>query len=91
MRNIAVHKVKTLRAEARRVVQSLLGRRLRDDEEVTVMAFPPHPAPTKAVRRMALGRMERVLEKAAGNMKGVPDSSFDTALDEAMMAVRQWK
>ena len=91
MEKIVVHKVKTLRADARRVMQSLLGRRLRDDEEVTVMVFPPHPAPKKTVRRAAIGRMENILDKAAANMKRSAAGSFDAAVDEAMASVRRWK
>ncbi len=91
MDNIAVRKVKNLGKEARRVVQELLGRKLREEEEVTVMVFPPHPAPPKALRQAAIRGMEKILDKAATNMKDLPDREFDDAVDEAMDHIRRWK
>jgi hypothetical protein len=89
MQHIAVQKVKHLEAAARQWVQHWLGRELHDDEEVTVMAFPPHPAPDAATRRAAFDQMESVLDKAADNLTDVSDDDFNDAIDEAMNHVRR--
>ncbi len=45
MPNVAVHKAGELKAETRAAVEAELGRSLRDDEEVSIMAFTPQEAP----------------------------------------------
>jgi hypothetical protein len=50
MGNIAIHKANELPSDARRVVERVLGRVLEPDEEVSIMAFSPHDAPTGEAR-----------------------------------------
>jgi len=45
MPNVLIHKASELKAETRVVLEAELGRPLQDDEEVSIMAFAPHPAP----------------------------------------------
>ena len=91
MENISVLKVKELEAAAKQLVQRLLGRKLQDEEEVAVMAFPPHPAPPQDARQQAARRMDEVLDTSAANLTDVSDSDFEAAADEAMEQQRRRK
>jgi hypothetical protein len=90
MGTIAVRKVKELDESARRWVENLLGRELNAEEEITVLAFPPHPAPSAAAREESIRRLDAVLAKSAANLQDIPDSEFESAVDEAMENVRRW-
>jgi hypothetical protein len=91
MGTIAVRKVKELDESARRWVEDLLGRQLGAEEEITVLVFPPHPAPSVSAREEPIRRMDAVLAKAAANLQDIPDSEFEAAVDEAMEHVRRWE
>ena len=65
-------------------MERLLGRSLREDEEVTVMAAARRPLPAEPARQAAGKRLDQVLDKAASNLSNVPDRVFNTAVDEAM-------
>lgn len=73
---------------ARECLERLFGRPLRDDEDVTIVLSAPHMAPPVSERRAAFQRMEKILDRAADNMRSVPDDEFDDAADEAMKHVR---
>ena len=85
---IAVQHAKDLERPAREWLQQVFGRPIRDDEDVTIVLSAPHPAPDAALRQAAARRLERVLDKAAANMQGVPDADFHGAVDEAMKHIR---
>ena len=85
---VAVRHAKDLDIPAREWLQRLFGRPLRDDEDVTIVLSASHPVPTAADRRAALQRMENILDRAAENMRDVPDDEFEEAADEAMRRVR---
>ena|SRR5487761_1231135 len=85
---IVVRHAKDLESPAREWFERQFGRPLRDDEDVTVVLSAPHVAPPAAERRAAFQRMERILDRAADNMRDVPDQEFDEAADEAMKHIR---
>jgi hypothetical protein len=91
MSNVAVRRVRDLDEPARQWITHLFGRDLGEDEEITITVFPPHPAPTAAVRQQAAARLDRILDKAAQNMQSVPDREFEAAVEEALQQVRPWK
>ena len=91
MESIVVRKAKELDSAAKQWVQRLLGRQLEDDEQVTVLAFPPHAAPPEAVRQQAVARLNRILDKAAANAEHIPERELDAGIDEAMDHVRRWE
>ena len=91
MPNMAIQRVADLDPFARDWVQRLLGRPLTDNEEVTVLVSAPHPAPAGIGRKAALDRIERVLDRAAENMREVPEGQFEAVVDEAMASVRPRK
>jgi hypothetical protein len=85
---IAVRRARDLDSPARDWLQRLFGRPLRDDEDVTIVLSAPHAAPPASERRAAFQRIEKVLDRAAENMRDVPDDEFEEAADEAMKHVR---
>jgi hypothetical protein len=85
---IAVRHARDLDSPARDWLQRLFGRPLRDDEDVTIVLSAPHAAPPASERRAAFQRIEKVLDRAAENMRDVPDDEFEEAADEAMKHVR---
>jgi hypothetical protein len=91
MSNIAVRKVRDLDEPARQWITHLFGRNLGDDEEITITLFPPHSAPSAAVRKQAAARLDRILDNAAQNLQGVPEQEFEAAVEEATQQVRPWK
>ena len=91
LENVAIQRVADLDPSARDWVQRLFGRALGDNEEVTILVSAAHPAPPDAGRKAALERIERVLDRAAENMRDIPDSQFEAAADEAMASIRPRK
>lgn len=78
--NIAVRKVKSLHEEARRVVQNLIGRKLEEKEEVTVL-----------VRRGERDRLDEVMRRMAAKAKHIPPGELEALIDDAMAHVRRRK
>jgi len=89
MSNIVVCKVGDLDAPAREWVVHVFGRELAEDEQVTVMVFPPGRTPLPTERQTAWERIKHVLDKAGDNMRGIPEEDFEAALDEAMVHIRR--
>lgn len=85
---IVVRHTKDLERSAREWFEQQFGRPLRDDENLTVVLSAPHAAPSLAERRAAFHRIERILDRAADNMRDVPDEEFEVAADEAMKQIR---
>jgi hypothetical protein len=69
----------------------LFGRELQEEEEVTVTVFPAHATPPASVRQEAAARMDRILDKAADNMRDLPEGEYEAAVEEAMQQVRRWQ
>ena len=88
MGNIAIHKANELPSDARRVVERVLGRVLEPDEEVSIMAFSPHDAPTGEARQELARLLEDRIARTAESVRDVPDDEQETAIDEALNHVR---
>ena len=88
MENVSINWARDLPAAARAAIEKLLGRSLRDDEEVSVMALEPHPAPSGEARRQTTERLKSALDQLAHKAKTVSSDEFDAAVDEAMDHVR---
>lgn len=59
MENVSINWARDLPAPARTAIEKLLGRSLRDDEEVSsIMALDPHPAPSGEARRASAERLK---------------------------------
>ena len=88
MENVSINLARDLPASARTAVENLLGRSLRDDEEVSVMALDPHPAPSGEARRASAERLRGALDQLALKAQDVADGEVDDAIDEAMNHIR---
>ncbi len=88
MGNIAIHKADELPSEARRVVESVLGRVLEPDEEVSIMAFAPREAPTGKVRQELARQLEHRIAKTTEAVRDVPDEDQEAVIDEALHHTR---
>jgi hypothetical protein len=88
MGNIAIHKAHELPADARRVDERLLGRTLESDEEVSIMAFSPHNAPTGEARQHLARQLEDRIAKTAESERDIPESDQEAVIDEAVSHAR---
>ena len=88
MGDIAIHKANELPSDARRVVERVLGRVLEPDEEVSIMAFSPHDAPTGEARQELARQLEDRITRTAESVSDVPDDEQEAAIDEALNHVR---
>ena len=88
MGNIAIHKANELPSDARRVVERVLGRVLEPDEEVSIMAFSPHDAPTGEARQKLARQLEDRISRTAESVRHVPEDEQEAAIDEALNHVR---
>ena len=88
MGNIAIHKANELPSDARRMVERVLGRVLEPDEEVSIMAFSPHDAPTGEARQKLARQLEDRISRTAESVRHVPDDEQEAAIDDALNHVR---
>ena len=88
MGNVAIHKANELSSDARRVVECVLGRALEPDEEVSIMAFSPHEAPTGEARQKLARQLEDRITRTAESVRHVPDDEQEAAIDDAVSHVR---
>ena len=63
MHNIAIQRAFELPADVREAVEKTLGRALKENEEVSIMALSPHPAPSGETRRVLARRLEERLQE----------------------------
>ena len=88
MLSVLIHKVSEMKPQMRAAVEAELGRSLRDDEEVSIMAFEPHSAPTGESRRDAARALQEHFNRIDQNTKSIPDEEMEGALNEALRRVR---
>jgi hypothetical protein len=89
MGNIAIHKASELPSDARRAVELVLGRVLESDEEVSIMAFSPHAAPSGEARQALARQLEDRITRTADSVRDVPDEEQEAAINEALNHVRR--
>jgi hypothetical protein len=88
MENIAVNKAGDLSRSVRTAIEDILGRALSDDEQISVMAFRPHTAPTGADRNAGTARLRDAMDNLAAKALSVGQQDLEDALDKAMDHVR---
>jgi hypothetical protein len=88
MGNIAIHKANELASDARGVVERVLGRVLEPDEEVSIMAFSPHDAPTGEARQKLARQLQDRITRTAESVRHIPDDEQEAAIDDALNHVR---
>ena len=88
MQTISVRRANELGNAARSAVESLLGRKVADEEHVTVMAYPAHPAEGEADRKVAVRDLIEDLDRMAASACHIPEEEMDALIDEAVRHVR---
>jgi hypothetical protein len=88
MDNVSINWARDLPSSTRSAIEGLLGRSLRDDEEVSVMSLYSHPAPSGEERRVSAERLKDALDQLADKARDVGGDEFDAAVDEAMNHIR---
>jgi hypothetical protein len=88
MPNVLIHKASELKAETRVALEAELGRLLQDDEEVSIMTFVPHAAPTGGARAEAARKLQDHFNRIDQKMSGTQAEEAEAALDEALRNAR---
>ncbi len=88
MSNVLIHKASELKPQTRAALEAELGRLLQDDEEVSIMVFVPHEAPTGEARREAARRLREHFNRIDEKTKRVAEEEMEDALNEALRNVR---
>ena len=88
MPNVLIHKARELKPQTRAAVEAELGRSLKDDEEVRIMAFATHEAPTGEVRSRAGEKLETYFKKIDKQTAKLTGEETEEALQEALKKVR---
>lgn len=88
MSNSALRRARDLSPDVRGALEILLGRRLQEEETISIQAYPTHEAPTGSARAEAWGRLMERIDKTAARVKDVPEAELDALIDEAADYVR---
>ena len=89
MQTISVRRANELGNAARSAVESLLGRKVADEEHVTVMAYPAPTAESEPDRKAAVRNLIEDLDSMAASASHIPDEEMDALIDEAIRHARQ--
>ena len=88
MQDLSILKTGDLSPAAKEVFESLLGRRLRDDEEVGIWASTPHEAPAGEARKDAWNKLNQHLDLMGSKVDGAPAEELEKLVDEVCDDVR---
>jgi len=82
--------VQEIPADARQILEKLLGRPLESDQEVFVMAYSPGTIKKNAIRHKAAESIRKTWKKIDSHVAaaGIPDDEIEAAIDEAINQVR---
>lgn len=80
--------VKNLSAEQKLAIESLLGRRVSDDEQISVRAFSSPVGVSKDERAAAIDWLNRYFAEVDARRQQVSDEEEDAIIDEALRSVR---
>jgi hypothetical protein len=84
-----VHQVKDLSVPQRAAIESLLGRRLSEEESLTIRpAKMVKDAPIGDERARLFQQYQNQLDQLAERVKDVPEEAIDAAIDEAIYHIR---
>lgn len=85
---MAVSLAGDLSSSTRTAIEDVLGRALGDDEQVSVMAFQPHPAPSAAHRVASAARLKAAMDVLDSKALPPRGHELEDALTEALGSVR---
>ena len=89
MQTISVRRADELGNAARNAVESLLGRKVADEEQVTVMEYPAEPAEDEPDRKAVVRDLIEDLDSMAASASHIPDEEMEALIDEATRHVRR--
>jgi len=87
MQTISIRRADELGDAARSAVESLLGRKVADEEHVTVMAYPAG-ATSEPARKAAVREFIEDLDNMAAKASHIPPEDLKGLIDEASRHVR---
>jgi hypothetical protein len=79
MPNVLVYKARALKPQTRAAIEAELGRSLRDDEDVSIVAFETQEAPASGARLRAAQKLESNFKKNDRSAGGHAASSMEAA------------
>lgn len=82
-----IHKAKDLSPDQKVLIESLLGRRVLEDEAISVRAFEP-PAVSEERRREIAGELQRYFAEVDANRKPSAADEGDEIISEAIRSTR---
>jgi hypothetical protein len=88
MPNVLIHKANELKPQTRAAVEAELGRSLRDDENVSIMAFSTHDAPAGEARLEASQKLEAHLKRMDSQTAKSSSEETEAALNDALRNAR---
>ena len=90
---ITVESVRNLQASGKHLLEDLLGRQLKEDQQVFIMVLSPGSEPDEEARRQARAGLEAAFQKTAAYAaeRGVSDDEIDAAIEEAARQARPGK
>ncbi len=88
MPNVLIYKARALKPQTRAAVEAELGRSLKDDEDVSIMAFGTHEAPADEARPRAGERPEGSFRRNDKKTASGSSETAEAALQEALKKVR---
>jgi hypothetical protein len=88
MHNLSIRRTSDLPLSARQAVESLLGRKLADDEEVGIWVSSPHDAPAGAARKEAWNRLTGHLELMASKTVTAANDDLERLADQVVDEIR---
>ena len=83
MQTISLRRANELGNAARSAVEALLGRKVADEEHVTVMAYPAEAAKGELDRQAAARDLIEDLDSMAASASHIPDEEMEALIDEA--------
>ncbi len=82
-----IHKAKDLSRDQKQAVENLLGRRVLDEESISIRAI--ELAPISEERRHELvEKLQKYFAEVDANRKNASAQEADTVIDEAMRSIR---
>ncbi len=82
-----IHKAKDLSPDQKQLIESLVGRRLLEDEAISVRAFSP-PTISDERRNEILEELKRYFAEVDANRKAVSPDQAEEIITEAIRSVR---
>jgi hypothetical protein len=86
-----IRNVKDIEADKRSAFESVIGRKLRDNQQLFIQVIDVGVEPDEETRRNALDRAAEIARQGRANAaaQGVSEEEIDRAIDEAMHHVRR--